>query len=486
MSRLNRRSFLQLATAAAVTTSLRAQTPAKASFTIGNEPLATMPLDFTGLSYESPQLCNPAFFSPANTGLIQLFRELGPTGGVLRLGGNLSAFTAWHDEPNSPITATEQTFLDKGKHYWEWDLTDPTVRHGNHEAVFTPASIETLAGFLQATGWRLLYGLNFATGTPEQAAAEAAFVQRLCGKNLIGFQLGNEIDFWGGGFRPKPWEFDQYYSEWRKWVAIIRATVPNAPMAGPDTAIRLDWMEQLAEQERNNIVLLTKHHYAMGPAGDPRMDAHHLFGPDPDAAKEIAAAQRAKTFAGVGFRTAECNSCFHGGQPGVSNAYASALWGADYMLTLAQGGHAGVNLHGGGDGIYSPITGDADRGFIRQPLYFGMKFAQTFAGATLLEGTLTSSANLTAYAAKHNEQLLIALINKDSSPVTVECSAPHLNKANLVESNKLSAPALDSKTDVTFAPVNLVNAVRHTRKSVVYDVQPYTAILLRFNTTATS
>ena len=108
---LNRRNFLQLATAAAVTTSLRAQTAAKATLTIGDKPLATMPLDFTGLSYESPQLCNPAFFSSANTDLVQLFRELGPTGGVLRLGGNLSAFTAWHDDPNMPITATEQTFL---------------------------------------------------------------------------------------------------------------------------------------------------------------------------------------------------------------------------------------------------------------------------------------------------------------------------------------------------------------------------------------
>jgi hypothetical protein len=478
---LNRRSFLQLATAAAVSTSLRAQTPAKATLTIGDEPLATMPLDFTGLSYESPQLCNTAFFSADNTDLVELFRELGPTGGVLRLGGNLSAFTVWHDAPNVPVTAAEQLFLDKGKHYWEWDLTDPTVRHGNHQAVLTPASIETLAGFLNATGWRLLYGLNFATGTPEQAAAEAACVQRLCGESLLGFQLGNEIDFWGGGFRPKPWEFDQFYAEWRKWVDVIRATVPNAPMAGPDTAVRVDWMEQLAAHERDHIVLLTKHHYAMGPAGDLRMDAHHLLGPDPDVLREIAAAQRAKAFAGVGFRTAECNSCFHGGQPGVSNAYASALWGADYMLTLAQGGHAGVNLHGGGEGIYSPITGDADRGFVQQPLFFGMKFAQTFAGATLLESTLHSSANVTAYAAKRNGQLLLALINKDTTPVTVECSAPQLNHAKLFESYQLSAPALDSKTEVTFAPTDLGKTLRPTHNGIVCDIQPCTAVVLRFH-----
>lgn len=481
--KLNRRNFLQLATAAAVTTSLRAQTAAKATLTIGDKPLATMPLDFTGLSYESPQLCNPAFFSSTNTDLVQLFRELGPTGGVLRLGGNLSAFTAWHDDPNMPITATEQTFLDKGKHYWEWDLTDPTVRHGNHEAVFTPASIETLANFLNATGWRLLYGLNFATGTPEQAAVEAACVQRLCGKNLIGFQLGNELDYWAGGFRPRSgpdaWNFDNYYKQWLEWVRVIRSKTPNAPMAGPDVAENLSWMEQLAEHQGKDIALLTKHHYAMGPAGDPRMNAQHLFGPDNAVAKEIAAAQRAKTFAGIGFRTAECNSCYHGGQPGVSNAYASALWGADYMLTLAQGGHAGVNLHGGGDGIYSPITGDADRGFIRQPLYFGMQFAQTFRGATLLDATLTSSTNVTGYAALHNGEMLIALINKDASPVTVECKAPHLASSRLLQSYKLSAPALDSKTGVVFAETNLGAAVQHVKKNPSCTLEPYSAVILR-------
>jgi len=231
-------------------------------------------------------------------------------------------------------------------------------------------------------------------------------------------------------------------------------------------------------------VLLTKHHYAMGPAGDPKMDAHHPLGPDPDVAKQIASAHRAKPSAGVGFRTAECNSCFHGGQPGVSNAYASALWGGDYMLTLAQGGHAGVNLHGGGDGIYSPITGDADRGFVQQPLFFGMKFAQTFAGATLLESKLNAGANLTAYAAAHNDHLLIALINKDALPVTFECTTPQLIKAQLLESYKLSAPALDSQTDVTFAPVDLGNAIRAVSKSIHCDILPYTAVVLRFNSKA--
>lgn len=480
---LNRRSALKLAagTLAASALNLRAQPPSTATFKIGTKPIATIPLDFTGLSYESPQLANPAFFSPANTELVKIYRELS-SDGVLRTGGNLSAFTVWRDDPSIPITPAEQAGIDKGKKYWEWDLTDPTIRHGTKEAIFTPASIETLAGFLKATGWKLLYGLNFGTGTPEQAAAEAACVQRLVGKNLLAFQLGNEIDFWAGGLRPRPWDFDTYYAQWKQWVTHICKTVPSAPFAGPDTANRLDWMEQLAAHEKRNIALLTKHHYAMGPAGAPGIDAAHLLSPDPDVIKEIASAQRAKSIAGIGFRTAECGSCFHGGQPGVSNAFASALWAADYMLTLAQGGHAGINMHGGGEGFYSPITGDKDKGFTRQPLYFGMKLAQSFTGATMLESSFSfCNANLTAYAAHRQDGLLIALINKDAIAANIRIGKSSLGTTNLRELWKLSAPAIDSRSGVDFARVELDSADIRGNKDDSFQLAPYTAIVLHYS-----
>ena len=80
----------------------------------------------------------------------------------------------------------------------------------------------------------------------------------------------------------------------------------------------------------------------------------------------------------------EGNSCYHGGQPGVSDAFASALWAADYLLRVAQGGYAGVNLHGGGEGYYSPITGEPNASKLR-PEYYGMLMAQRFAGATFVE-----------------------------------------------------------------------------------------------------
>ena len=66
----------------------------KAQIVMGEESLGAVPVDFTGLSYEAAQLYNPAYFSEANTSLVQAFREMSPHG-VLRLGGNLSDVTRW-------------------------------------------------------------------------------------------------------------------------------------------------------------------------------------------------------------------------------------------------------------------------------------------------------------------------------------------------------------------------------------------------------
>ena len=85
---MNRRRFMARLATASVAASLPgfAQAPVKASLTIDETKKGpTIPLDFTGLAYESAQLANPAFFSASNQQLIELFRGLSPNGN-LRLG----------------------------------------------------------------------------------------------------------------------------------------------------------------------------------------------------------------------------------------------------------------------------------------------------------------------------------------------------------------------------------------------------------------
>src|SRR5580692_4531556 len=112
---MKRREFLSSASAVAVSCFashlLNAQSsetqsgaPIAGTLTIdGSTTLATIPQDFIGLSYESAQLANPAFFSAENTALVALFRELSDHG-VLRIGGGTSEFTAFTTE-EAPASA---------------------------------------------------------------------------------------------------------------------------------------------------------------------------------------------------------------------------------------------------------------------------------------------------------------------------------------------------------------------------------------------
>jgi len=316
-----------------------------------------MPKDFVGLSYESGQLYNAEYFSSSNSALIAAFKGL-TDHGVLRLGGHLSNITVWEgagqDDPKQ-IRGVRHGIED----YWEWPLVDPTVQH-HRKGMITRRSIENLRNFLDAVNWRLIYGLNFACGSAARAADEAGFVSQTIGDRLIAFVVGNEPDGFAQDpfFRLKNYNFDQYITEYDDWVNAIRAKVPHAPFAGPDTEGKVDrWVKGFAKHTNRNAALLTSHFYGMGPASDPGMTAEKLLRKvNPDLEDQIVGVREAIVLSdGVPYRMNEGNSCFGGGRPAVSDAYASALWAADYMLHAASVGFAGVNLHGGGVGIYTPI-----------------------------------------------------------------------------------------------------------------------------------
>ena len=100
-SQLRRDFFRQsclLAGAVALGRRVSAQTGAEtydAKLTItGGSTGQMVAADFIGLSYENMQLEDPMFFSPANRGLVEQFRNLSRRG-VLRLGGNTSEFAWW-------------------------------------------------------------------------------------------------------------------------------------------------------------------------------------------------------------------------------------------------------------------------------------------------------------------------------------------------------------------------------------------------------
>jgi hypothetical protein len=421
-----------------------------------------VPIDFVGLSYENGQLYNSEFFSSRNKALIKAFRDLAPKG-VLRMGGHLSNITPWEGAGQGDLKQVRG--VRHGiEDYWEWPLVDPTVQQSKH-GMITRVTLRNLREFLDAVDWRLLYGLNFASGSSARAADESAAVSEILGDRLLAFVIGNEPDGFGEDpfFRGKDYGANQFLVEWHTWVKAIRSRVPHATFAGPDTDGKVDsWVREFARRTRGEVTLLTSHYYGMGPASAPGMTAERLLAKaTPKLDAEIAAIHAAQAEAGgIPYRMDEGNSCFGGGKQGVSDAYAAALWAADYMLRAACAGFAGVNLHGGGTGVYTPIESSAKHQAEPRPVYYGMQLAQRFVGTRVSPCHLQTAANVTAYQGAKSGHSLLAVVNKGITDV--EVSLPRALYGS--KRWELSGPAIEARSGVSFLPMQTAGSKALVRR----------------------
>jgi hypothetical protein len=155
-----------------------------------NQKLATMPQDFLGLSYESAQLADPAFFSASNTTLVRAFRDLSPRG-VLRLGGNLSDVTLWKGSAANTIAPEEAA---KVRGFYEWRLADKKAA-SERPATLGRDGIVALGTFVGATGGEGYYAP--LTGEPNATKLRPQYsgmllAQRFTGATFVGASLGGD------------------------------------------------------------------------------------------------------------------------------------------------------------------------------------------------------------------------------------------------------------------------------------------------------
>jgi hypothetical protein len=265
--------------------------------------------------------------------------------------------------------------------------------------------------------------------------------------------------------------------------------VPGARFGGPDVGASSDWVTrfgaEVPEKVRERLKVLTGHYYAEGPPNDPRVTTERLLAGNPKIAGEMQKIEAVARAHGLVYRMTEGNSCYRGGKPGMSNAFAAALWAGDYMLLLASLGCVGVNLHGGTSdfltaglgghtpgmevaktpqamksGFYTPIFTETGATVKAMPIFYGMMLANQFAGCTMLQvlGKM-QGVNATSYAARDNSGYKIAIFNKDESKA-VDVSLRMPSKVHKATAWRLQAPALDSTEGVTLAGAEIgVHAV---------------------------
>jgi hypothetical protein len=444
---MRRRDFLQLSALASGASFFKAygldQPLPATSLRLTIDPHSagnTIGPDFTGLSYESAQLGDPTFFSPDNTELIALVRRLGKSG-VLRIGGNTSEYCYWTPNPTAADIAAASA-----------PVNPSTGKQADAVRKITPKAVRNLSDFVDAIGWKLIYGLNMGTGTPEAAADEAAYVMKLLGPKIVAFQLCNEPDlFYHNGIRKAGYNFSDFAKEWQRFYQVIRARVPNAPFSGPDTAFNNEWLVPFAKQFKSEVEFLSQHYYAEGPPTDPSMTIERLLRPNPKLEAEFAGMKQTRQDTGLPFRLTETNSCYQAGKQGVSNTFASALWGAELMYQLATEGGIGISFHGGGYGWYTPIAGTEQKGFEARPIYYGMlMFAQAGPGQLVANrfGQPQPEDAVAAYSLKTASGLKTMILNKNpnSGVHIVVDPGQRSQRATLLQ---LSAPSLDSTSGVS-------------------------------------
>jgi hypothetical protein len=391
-------------------------------------PGRQFPKDFVGFSLEvstagqglarfaqggtnAPQRAVYALGAPGepNQGFFQFMRNLGP--GILRLGGNSQDNTCW-----KPAAAPH-----------------PDRCQGE----LTTADLHLYSEAAKASGWRLIVGLNLKQNSSQWALSEVTqgIAKELTPPQVLGLELGNEPDLFGEPERPKSYSPADLVKDFRAYTEASQANAVASQYSVIGPAICCRWRNAqdlgtyIDGVGASTLKLVTVHEYAKTTCNGRRVTVEELLAPElmtrfNDAARSwIAAAHQRK----LPIALAETNSASCGGMPGVSNTFASTLWGLDWLFSAAEDGFAGVNFHISyrpGGSSYNPVdtfaAPDSSRNYknVAEPLYYAMYlFAHSASGNHLLPANAHTSANIRAYAtsACSNCAVNVVVLNKDSS-----------------------------------------------------------------------
>jgi hypothetical protein len=425
---MNRREFMARSAlaAAALSAPIAAQEPVVGVTVRRGPSLHTISPDFMGLGYEISSVARPGLMSRANGVYVQLVRTLGGRG-VVRVGGNTAD-------------------------YARYAAAAPAVS-SPYGTVVNDAALQELGGFLQATGWNLIWALDLGSGSEAEAVAGARAVMAIAKERMLAFEIGNEPDLFSREKHRQPgYGYEQWLADYRRYKTALRAHFPGIPLAGPDVAGKTDWVPRFAADEGKDAVLLTHHYYREGQ--NPGSTIEKLLGIDAKLQPELDQLRAASQSCGRPYRICEVNSFSGGGRPGVSDTLASALWVLDYMFTLASNGCSGVNMETGVNQLgfissYSPIGDDEQRHHSARPEYYGMlAFSVAGHGDLLPVQVDTNTWAIKAYATRPKEgALVLTLINKGGV-----ASVLHLNTANEAREAsvlRLKGPAVDAKKGIT-------------------------------------
>ncbi|MEI9999200.1 MAG: glycosyl hydrolase family protein [Verrucomicrobiota bacterium] len=326
------------------------------------------------------------------------------------------------------------------------------------------ADIDQLFAFAKATDAKVIYSFRLHNGDAAQSASQAQYIAERDSANLLCFSIGNEPDIYVHSWPGYRRVFEPIYD-------AINQAVPDAKYCGPSlTSNARPWAHDFAAAYApgGRIVYVGQHEYA-GGAGekqkDPARGRDLMLSPGWHAIYQTYYDRFVPGLNGVPYRLEEANNFYNGGAKDVSDTFASALWGLDYLYWWAAHGSQGINFHNGdevaaGQNLtpcrYASFTSVAD-GYFAHPLAYAIKLFTLGAHGKMVPAQVTPSAsaadlNLVAYAALDASGALdVTLINKEhdagarDADVTLNLGAgPHATAQSIA----LTAPNGDVAAQV--------------------------------------
>ncbi len=410
-----------------------------------------VPASFLGVSFEDWGLAQFERRGVLFDRVLSLLRPSGAGPLIVRVGGNSADRTFWDSDPAHP-----------GRPLAHWAFA------------LTPEFFAETARMLRRVGARLIVDLNLATATPAAAARLAgAAADRLPPGRIAGFEVGNEPDLYahdgwlaaiartvpGPARAALAMSPAAYARDFTGYARRLARAAPRAPLLGPAVGYpRRDarWIAGLLDRPHPRLGIVSGHLYpftACPRPGSPAyptiaglLSEHATAGLAALITPAVALAHRR----GLAFRVDELGSASCGGRPGVSDAFATALWAPDALFELLRAGVVGVNVHvraEAANGAFA-LTGD---GLVARPLLYGLiLFARTVgAGGRLMKVTVRAprSEHLKVWAVRVADGALhVLVIDKGGRAATVSLRLPATGAATVQRLLARSATATSGVT----------------------------------------
>jgi hypothetical protein len=421
--------------------------PAQITFTGASRRI---PTSFFGLSVEYKELRTYIDSGALFRRMLSLVRPRDGSPLLVRIGGKSADHVWWGTSEKTPkwVTTIGQQWLSR------------------------------LSALISRADLEVMFDLNLAVHSPTMAARFArAAVQTLPRSSIVGFEVGNEPDLywrqpwlekqrvatsssdvprrWTGNYSPT-----DYARDYTAYARAVTAAAPGIPLGGPEIiSSKVNWLTALSGLGRLTPGFLSIHRYASSTCLPPSSSHYPTI---PLMLADGSSAGVARTTESVvqdahaihsQLRLTEVNSISCGGNAGVADSFATALWAPDVLFELLNAGVDGVNWHIRPSTLNAPF--DLDHGkLVPLPELYGLAmFAQmTHGPARLLDDAVSAAPglDLKAWTVRRDGTTNALLINKGrrAARVTVRSVDGARGPATV---SRLQAPRIGATTGLKFA-----------------------------------